>query len=639
MREIRMVCVCCAVIFMACILLPKIAVAATVTVADRSVSVPFICDIRRHLIVRATLNKTQTGYFAIDTGSDVCVVSDRMIRLLGYKNRAGEFVLPSIQLGNIEAKNTMAKASPDRPLETFSGIKVDGIIGMNVLTYHALLIDFQKHEIVFWNGGCVSSQERKAVGMEKAYSTPLLIEPAQPASLVSVLVGKTKQKAIIDTGSEDLMLPKSLAQKLGIKPLLPPEANAALIDGTVLSLSKGYIPSFSVAGWTWKNPVVSFLSNGLSLPIVLGQNFLMQHRVLLDYRQHVMYLQPLSQRITTVKLTNRPEDLPQIDVMLNNKTYHFGIGLDYPTCLDQGSLSASPVPDIGTFFPCSLRVNEKLVYERSFVEVTTLERLRSPFSSLDGFLGMQICPEFALRFDFSGQQMDIISPGYVADTPVVSDKAKRIPMIKMGVGYEVVVNVNGVPAVFAVDLGEEHTTLCSKSLAGKLHPAASLECRNTERAMRVLQLDKIEVAGFVWKQPIVVEDTDLGALNPNVLGMDFLRRFRLVVDLPGQALYLEPDPLYKEDTSGQRGTGLVLRKSGTGKITVKGVYAPSPAAEAGIQAGDVLLAINGQPVQAISMEDMAEFWQAPLGTTIKLQVQRKGENTPREFTLTVRKLL
>ena len=636
MRATQIVRVCRIVIFIAFILAMKNAAAVT---ANRYSAVPFVYDFSRHLIIKATLNKTQTGYFAIDTGTDVCIVSDRMLRLLGYKNRAAEFVLPSLQFGNIVAKNTLAEPLSDGYFGPFSGVRVDGIIGMNVLAYHALLIDFQKREILFWNGGCVSAQERKAVGLEKAYSAPLLTEPAQPIPLVLAHLGKTNQKAIIDTGSEDIMLPKSVAQKLGVKPLLPPEAKAALIDGTVLSLSKGYLSSLSVAGWTWKNPVISFASNDSVSFAILGQNFLMQHRALLDYRQHVMYLKPVPQRIVSVKLTNQPADMPQIDVNLNAKRYRFGIGFGYPTCLDQGSLSASPAPDIRTFFPCSLRLNEKLVYERSYVEVTNLERLRIPSSALDGLLGIQICPEFAFRFDFSNQQMDIISPGHVADTSVVSGNAKRIPLIKMGAGYAVEVNVDGNPATFALDLTAKQTTLCSKSLVSKLRPAASLEYQNAEREMRALRLDQIEVGGFVWKSPVVIQDTEFGPLSPNALGMDFLRRFKMVVDLPGQALYLEPDPRYKEDTSGQRGTGLVLRKDGTGKITVKAVYAASPAAEAGIQAGDILLAINGQPVQAISPKDMAEFWQAPLGATIKLQFQRKGENTRREFTLTVRKLL
>ena len=52
----------------------------------------------------------------------------------------------------------------------------------------------------------------------------------------------------------------------------------------------------------------------------------------------------------------------------------------------------------------------------------------------------------------------------------------------------------------------------------------------------------------------------------------------------------------------------------------------SPAAEAGIEAGDLIVKMNGNPVRGMSLQKAIEKMRGEKGTSIKLTVYREGED-------------
>lgn len=101
--------------------------------------------------------------------------------------------------------------------------------------------------------------------------------------------------------------------------------------------------------------------------------------------------------------------------------------------------------------------------------------------------------------------------------------------------------------------------------------------------------------------------------------------------------FLDPEQ-YKaltSQTSGElSGVGVRLRVDAASKrLTVVEPIANSPASEAGIQAGDRILAIDGKPTNGMSVEDASRLIQGEIGTRITLKIERTGQN-PFELPLT-----
>jgi carboxyl-terminal processing protease len=60
----------------------------------------------------------------------------------------------------------------------------------------------------------------------------------------------------------------------------------------------------------------------------------------------------------------------------------------------------------------------------------------------------------------------------------------------------------------------------------------------------------------------------------------------------------------------------------------------TPASRAGIKAGDLILALDGQTVQGLSLNDAVDKMRGPPNSKIKLSVRREGVDTPLEIALT-----
>ncbi len=93
-----------------------------------------------------------------------------------------------------------------------------------------------------------------------------------------------------------------------------------------------------------------------------------------------------------------------------------------------------------------------------------------------------------------------------------------------------------------------------------------------------------------------------GTAEPDgMIGVEFLRRFRLFFDYGREHLILEPNEAYAEpsrfDASGLR---VYKEAPGNRGLKIFFVAAGTPAAEAGVREGDVLLSVDGAPVDLTS---------------------------------------
>jgi len=100
--------------------------------------------------------------------------------------------------------------------------------------------------------------------------------------------------------------------------------------------------------------------------------------------------------------------------------------------------------------------------------------------------------------------------------------------------------------------------------------------------------------------------------------------------------YLGPEE-YKLTLTQQQGSfggiGATVGVRGSQVIVIAPIPG-TPAATAGIRAGDAIIAVNGQSVAGMSVEEVVTLIRGPAGTKVKVTVQHEGEATPVELEIT-----
>ena len=85
---------------------------------------------------------------------------------------------------------------------------------------------------------------------------------------------------------------------------------------------------------------------------------------------------------------------------------------------------------------------------------------------------------------------------------------------------------------------------------------------------------------------------------------------------------------YQAGISGQFGGLGIQITMEDGLVLVITPIDDSPASRAGIIAGDLIIAIDGQPVEGMTLEDTVNLMRGPPGTAITITVQREGLDEP-----------
>ncbi len=120
------------------------------------------------------------------------------------------------------------------------------------------------------------------------------------------------------------------------------------------------------------------------------------------------------------------------------------------------------------------------------------------------------------------------------------------------------------------------------------------------------------------------------------LGADIWQRFDMTLDYPGLRLVLQPNARYNDAFDYPR-TGFTMALRG-GSYQVLDVVPGSPADHAGVQAGDVVATLNGQPTTAWTAQQRADAVRQRVGTPLQLGV-RSASGVLRNVTLVLQDLL
>ncbi|HET9694452.1 MAG TPA: PDZ domain-containing protein, partial [Steroidobacteraceae bacterium] len=104
----------------------------------------------------------------------------------------------------------------------------------------------------------------------------------------------------------------------------------------------------------------------------------------------------------------------------------------------------------------------------------------------------------------------------------------------------------------------------------------------------------------------------------------------VVANLDPHSAFLDAqqyDEMRATTTGSYSGVGIEVSAQ-DGRVVVVTPIEGSPAARAGVRAGDVVLAVDGQPVAADRLEQTIGRMRGAVGTLVRLAVGRSGESEP-----------
>lgn len=247
-----------------------------------------------------------------------------------------------------------------------------------------------------------------------------------------------------------------------------------------------------------------------------------------------------------------------------------------------------------------------------------------------GILGLEIFERFAVGFDYDKNQL-ILQP-YDQGAAPAPFNGDRVPLMFTDDMPLVDASLDGHRGVFGIDTGNSGWTLLFPQWAERSGIAARYEKGAPAPTGGVggqftahfahaqsMQLGRQRLNNVVT----MLTRADAGATgNPSEagnIGQDVLSRFNVHFDYRRGEMVLQPRAQSAERQYAMAGFRASKSAAQPDRYKVGWVLAGSPAAEAGLKAGDDIVAVNGKPAKAIGLGELrAASMNLPEGTPLQL---------------------
>jgi hypothetical protein len=248
-------------------------------------------------------------------------------------------------------------------------------------------------------------------------------------------------------------------------------------------------------------------------------------------------------------------------------------------------------------------------------------------------LGWEIFNELAVDIDFAHHRLAFRDPeNFEAPAGAVA-----LPLTRDGNSRLVAVSVEGrapIQAVFdlgddgAIDLFPDYAQaanlLAGRRTSQSLYGGFGGTAKETDiRLGRVdfAGVDLTDVPGSIYAQR---QRVTYSTREQGVLGIDLLKRYRLVVDFSHDRLYAAPDPKAVAEPFEKNRLGLTAQPSGADLLVILVVPGGS-SADAGLKEGDKIVAINGKAASLWTHQARHKLGEQPPGAVVKFTLDTGQE--------------
>lgn len=284
-----------------------------------------------------------------------------------------------------------------------------------------------------------------------------------------------------------------------------------------------------------------------------------------------------------------------------------------------------------------IKIPSMEVGNTKFKQVDLTEENLAPLSkalgtSVDGVLGTDILETFAFKLSYSAHSLVI---GPLKKLGTLGDS---IALNRFGNQFLIEIAFMSVPGELVLDTGTNSTNVSWKTwerLSRVWIPKETVQgiarAGNPTSQAMLICVPKVGIGAVLLKDQAVraQEKVVAGAFSSEnfggILGSDILRRFEITFDLHNNVIFLKPDTNYKSDPYRYVTIGIQIAKNDAGIFQIMSVWKDSPAAEVGLQSGDLIKAVNGHPLESLTAEQVSSKLHAKEGTTLRLGIERNAE--------------
>jgi hypothetical protein len=225
--------------------------------------------------------------------------------------------------------------------------------------------------------------------------------------------------------------------------------------------------------------------------------------------------------------------------------------------------------------------------------------------AIHGIIGNSFFRQFIVSIDYDSQEIAIYKPGafnypikgFLMNPIFTSYPTYNVSFIEQ--------NKLFVPSIFDIGAGVNFIAVSKLNndsaylKNNKKYYETYVGGLGGKKTMQLTVLKKIKIGPYVFKKiPILQFEDDFNLLNypalGGILGNDLLRRFNVVINYPSKVIHLSPNKSFNESFDySYTGMSVYLINN---LVTIEDIIPNAPAAKAGLLSGDILIALNGQPV-------------------------------------------
>lgn len=260
---------------------------------------------------------------------------------------------------------------------------------------------------------------------------------------------------------------------------------------------------------------------------------------------------------------------------------------------------------------------------------------------VDGVVGAELFERFAVRVDADRRRVELFDTAWTppAGSASIPIRVDRKVFVDARVAVE---DGDPVPVDLAVDLGAGHS-LWLNQRDERIRPPAHAIATTLGRGLsgdlhgQIGRVRRFELGPFAFEDVTAIfpdrEQQNPGGADfrDGFVGAEILTRFRVTFDYAHQRMVLEPGARIAEPFDHDM-SGLALDPQSRDRAAILVVVHGSPADEAGLRVGDVLVAIDGRALGSMSPDEVGRALMRD-GAEVALGIERGAERIEKRLRL------